>query len=358
MIKKYIVFLLLPLVFLSPNSSLVFGEDISYENDIDYLLTKYFLGEHEEVIRLLNKYFITNQQELSYLYGLCYLHLNMNTAARDYFLITLKEHENNYEVLNNIGVSYYQDRDYANALKYFHLSFISNTDYLIARENYNTVYEKLISGREIDSIQPIIPFTEKPSIYNSLGWFYYYCGDHHNAVYYLKKSIEEDEKYQFSYISLAYLYDEGNNFTTALYYLTEAEKIDQNNPDLQNNLGVVYYHLKDFEKSENAFKKAIDLNYMFAEPYNNLGFLYLEQNKNALSEEYFLKSNEVNLNNQSLRAESFAGLSILLKLEGNNESARSYKDLSVSLDYRMNDIQYIVNKLQWNKALIAVWESI
>lgn len=341
------------------NGYLTFAQDLSYESDIEYILTQYYiLGDYEEVIRLLNKHYFNYQNELAYLYGLCYLKLNMNKIAIDYFNIVLAEHENNYEVLNNIGAAYFQESDYINAMKYFHLSFISNTDYEIARENYNVAYESLVSKRENESIRPIIPFTEKPTIYNSLGWFYYYAGDFHNAIYYFKKSIDEDEKYQFAYISLAYVYDEGNNFETALNYLKEAEKIDGNNPDLYNNLGIVYYHLVDYENSENSFRKAILLNYKFAEPYNNLGFLYFEKDEYSLSEEHFKRSMEVNIDNQSLRAESMAGLAIINMKKGNTDQARSYKEYSIRLDYRINDIKYLTNKLKWSNELIEIWLNI
>ena len=339
---------------ISQNSS----QESNYESDIEYILTTYHITKnYEEVIRLLNKYYSHYQNELAYLYGLCYLRLNMNKIARDYFEVTLSEYENNYEVLNNIGVSYFQDSHYANAMKYFHLSFIANPDYEIARVNYNTAYESWVSQRE-GAIHPVIPFTEKPTMYNSLGWFYYYSGDFHNAIYYFKKSIEEDAKYQFSYIALAYIYDEGNNFETALNHLKEAEKIDENNPDLYNNLGIVYYHLSDYENSGNSFKKAISLNSKFAEPYNNLGFLYFEEGDYRLSEEYFLKSIEINLNNQNLRAESIAGLAIINMKNQNIEQAKTHKETSIKLDYRMNDIKYLTDKLKWSNEIIEIWGNI
>ena len=331
----------------------------SYEADIEYILTKYhILGEYEEVIRLLNKYHSNHKNELAYLYGLCYLKLNMNKIAIDYFNIVLEEHENNYEVLNNIGVAYFKDGDYANAMKYFHLSFISNADYEIARENYNTAYESYISKRENELLRPIIPFTEMPTVYNSLGLFYYYSGDFHNAIYYLEKSIEEDAKYQFSYIALAYVYIEGNNFQTALNYLKEAEKINETNPDLYNNMGIVYYHLSDYENSEKSLKKAISLNNRFAEPYNNLGFLYLETGKSELCEEYFLKSLEINLDNRSLMAESTAGLAVINMVNGNIEQAKAYKEASIKLDYKMNQIRYLTNNLKWSRGVLVIWSEI
>jgi tetratricopeptide (TPR) repeat protein len=342
----------------SDNGHFMTAQDLSYESDIEYILTKYYItGDYEEVIRLLNKYHFDRQNELAYLYGLCYLRLNMNKMAVDYFNTALAEHENNYEILNNIGAAYFQDDDYVNAMKYFHLSFISNTDYEIARENYNTAYESRVSKRENETILPVIPFTEKPTMYNSLGWFYYYSGDFHNAIYYFKKSVDEDNKYQFSYIALAYIYDEGNNFETALNYLKEAEKIDENNPDLYNNLGIVYYHLSDYDNSEKSFRKAILLNYRFAEPYNNLGFLYFEKGEYGLSEEYFKKSIEINLDNHILKAESTAGLAIINRKNGNIDQSKAYKESSTRLDYRMNDIKYLTNKLKWSNELIEIWSN-
>lgn len=350
--------LLLTIQF-SNNKYSIFAQDLSYESDLEYILTNYYiLGNYEEVIRLLNKHYFNYQKELAYLFGLCYLRLNMNKVAIDYFNITLAEHENNYEVLNNIGVAYFKENDFVNAMKYFHRSFISNTDYKIAQTNYNAAYENWILEDENRTISAMIPFTEKPTIYSSLGWFYYYSGDFHNAIYYFSKAIDEDEKYQFAYIALAYIYDEGNNFETALNYLKKAEKINETNPDLYNNLGIVYYHLNDYEKSENAFNKAILLNQRFAEPYNNLGFLYLEKEKYSLSEDYFRKSIEINVDNQNLMAESIAGLAIISKKNNKVDQSKSYKESSVKLDFRMKDIKYLTNKLKWSNKIIEIWSNI
>ncbi|MDR1127496.1 MAG: tetratricopeptide repeat protein [Treponema sp.] len=357
-VKYFILTTLLAIHFIN-NGYLIFTQDLSYEANIEYILTNYYiLGDYEQTIRLLNRHYANYQTELAYLYGLCYLKLNMNRIAIDYFNITLAEHENNYEVLNNIGVAYFQENDYINAMKYFHLSFISNTDYEIAKKNYNVAYESWVSKKNHELIHPVIPFTEKPTMYNSVGWFYYYFGDYHNAIYYFKKAIDEDEKYQFAYISLAYVYDEGNNFETALNYLKEAEKIDENNPDLYNNLGIVYYHLSAYEKAENSFKRAIMLNHRFAEPYNNLGFLYFEKGTYSLSEEYFKKGIALNLDNQSLKAESMAGLAIINMKNKNIAQSRAYKEAAIKLNYKMNDIGYLTNKLKWKDELIGIWGAL
>jgi hypothetical protein len=98
------------------------------------------------------------------------------------------------------------------------------------------------------------------------------------------------------------------------------------------------------------------LNYRFAEPYNNLGFLYFfDKGAYSFSEEYFQKSLELNLDNQSLRAESMAGLAIINMKNRNTNQSRAYRKSAIRLDYGMNDIGYLTNKLKWNNELIEIW---
>jgi len=358
--KKYmLVFAVIAVLFCKINQYSAFAQTKPHESDLEFILTNYYiLGKYEETLRLLNKYYINNQKELSYLFGLCYLKLGMNKMAIEYFNITLSEHDNNYEVLNNIGVAYYQENDFVNAMKYFHLSFTANPNYKIAQTNYNEAYAKWTSETESGRLNTLIPFTEKPTIYNSLAWLNYYTGSFNDAVYYFNKAITEDKNYQFAYIGLAYIYDEVNNYETALTYLKSAEKISDKNPDLYNNMGIVYYHLNDYRNSENAFKKAISLNDKFAEPYNNLGFLYIDKKEYKLSEDYFNKSIGLNIDNKALRAESVAGLAIISAVKNDSEQSKEYKEFSVSLDYRMNDVIYLKNKLKWSNDLIILWVKI
>jgi tetratricopeptide (TPR) repeat protein len=102
--KKIIGLVILLTVQFLDNGNLIFTQDSSYESDLEYILTKYYiLEDYEEAVRLLNKYYFNYQNELSYLYGLCYLRLNMNKMAIHYLNIALTEHENNYEILGRYG---------------------------------------------------------------------------------------------------------------------------------------------------------------------------------------------------------------------------------------------------------------
>ncbi|MCL2293721.1 MAG: tetratricopeptide repeat protein [Spirochaetes bacterium] len=358
--KKTILGLAIIVAFLfANNENSISAQDVSHESDIQYILMRYhILQDYEGVLRLLHRYHFDRQNELAYLFGLTYLRLNMNRIALDYLRIALANNENNHEILNNIGVAYFQSNDFLNAMKYFHLSFISNPDFEIARKNYNVAHERWFSQREDVIIGRIIPFTGRPTLYTSVGWFYYYLGNFHNAIFYFRKAIEEDERFQFAYIALAYIYHEGNNFKTALHYLLLARQINDNIPDLHNNLGIVYYHLSDFENSEIAFRRAISLNRRFAEPHNNLGFLFITKGEYNLSQKYFEKSIELNLVNFPLRATSFAGLAIISMIGNNIEQARIYKEASIRLDFRMSNLNYLINTLKWSNRLIEIWSRI
>ena len=82
---KCILLMVLLTIWFLDKGYLISAQDLSYESDIAYILTEYMLGDYEEVIRLLNKHYFNYQNELAYLYGLCYLKLNMNKIAIDLF---------------------------------------------------------------------------------------------------------------------------------------------------------------------------------------------------------------------------------------------------------------------------------
>jgi len=77
-----------------------------------------------------------------------------------------------------------------------------------------------------------------------------------------------------------------------------------------------------------------------------------------LCEEYFLKSAEINLDNQSLMAESMAGLAVVNMKNKNIELAKAYKESSIRLNFKMNDIRYLTNNLKWSNGVIGIWSGI
>lgn len=323
------------------------------------LVEHYRNKDYEYVIKELDSHKIGESKEeagLWYLYGLCKFYTNKTDDALESFGKVLTYFPENYEVLNNIGVCLFMKKDYLNAMEFFHMSFYYNTNYKIAIDNYNTAYYNY-SAKNNKSM-PLKGLNENPLEYNSMGWFYYYLGDMPNAIYYFKKSIKEDPDYQFSYISLGYLYDEQKNYKTALQYLEKAKKIDANNPDLLNNLGVLYYHLNKKSSAKQSFLEAIELNNYFPEPYNNLGFVYLDENKLDDAADFFTKSLELNVQNNHLRAESYAGLAFICSMKNDSVQAKRYKNFAIKSDYKINEISYLCDVLQWDKKFIDLWKSL
>ena len=322
------------------------------------LLEQYRNKNYDYVIKELDSHTIGDSKEeagLWYLYGLCKLKTNKVDSAIESFGKTLVYFPDNYELLNNIGVCAFLKKDYLKAMGFFHLSFYENTNYKIAIDNYNCAYYNY--SVQNDKSATLKGLGENPIEYNSMGWFYYYLGDMPNAIYYFKKSIKEDPDYQFSYISLGYIYDEQKNYKTALQYLEKARKIDDTNPDLLNNLGVLYYHLNKKKEAEKSFLAAIDLNNYFPEPYNNLGFMSLDENNLDDAVIYFEKSLELNKQNNHLMAESYAGLAFVCAKKADFEQAKKLKKNAVLCDFKINEINYLENILQWNSSYIEIWKS-
>lgn len=329
--------------------------------DLQYITTKYLLQNYQEAIFLLNSYKAIDSNERvasDYLTALCYLKLNLNRLAREKFEKVLEVFPDQFEVLNNIGVSYYQEREYVKALKYFHLSFISNTSFDIAKKNYNLLYPQVEKGDLNGEEVPILPFEEKVSIYCTMGWFYYYLNDIPNSIYYFKKSISEDSNYLPAYIALGYVYDVGKNYKSALEYLEKAALIDSNNPDLLNNLAIVAYHLGDFARAKENFQKAIGLNSSFTEPYNNLGWLFYDEKKYDLSAEYFERAIQMNHNQFELLGESYAGFALVKFVTGEEEVAKEYRERAITLNFRLGNVSYLKDFVQWNPEILRTWQRI
>jgi hypothetical protein len=53
-----------------------------------------------------------------------------------------------------------------------------------------------------------------------------------------------------------------------------------------------------------------------------------------------------------------AGLAVINKKNGNIDQSKVYKESSIRLDYRMNDIKYLTNKLKWSNELIEIWSNL
>jgi hypothetical protein len=63
---KYFTLMILAVLQFSANECPIFAQDLSYESDMEYILTNYYiLGNYEEVIWLLNRHYSNHQNELA-----------------------------------------------------------------------------------------------------------------------------------------------------------------------------------------------------------------------------------------------------------------------------------------------------
>jgi len=93
------------------------------------------------------------------------------------------------------------------------------------------------------------------------------------AVEFLKKSIEKNQEFPFSFLELGVIMLEKRNLEEAKRFLHKAESLIEH-PMINNYLGVLYGLLGDYQKSVDYLKKAIALLPNNADFHYNLGFAY------------------------------------------------------------------------------------
>lgn len=93
------------------------------------------------------------------------------------------------------------------------------------------------------------------------------------AIEFLRRSIEKNPLFPFSWLELGIIMLEGNNLKEAKKALHKAESLVEH-PMIYGYLGVLYGMLEDYEKSIDYLRKAISLLPNNADFHYNLGFTY------------------------------------------------------------------------------------
>ncbi len=113
------------------------------------------------------------------------------------------------------------------------------------------------------------------------------------AAEFLKKSIEKNPLFPFSWLELGIIMLERKDLKEAERCLHKAEELAEH-PMIYNYLGVLYGMLADYEKSVAYLKKAVDLIPLNADFHYNLGFTYLKMGMKKEAYEEMKKAIELN----------------------------------------------------------------
>ena len=167
------------------------------------------------------------------------------------------------------------------------------------------------------------------TVYNNLGWSYYYEEKHDEAIHYYKKSISSYPEYAAPYDNLGVSYMVKGEYVRAMsffkksisvqrdflkpyynlanaYYgmgfkdkalkiLSAALKISPDSHKTHHNLGLMYLYEGDVDKALYEYKRALDLgsrpDYIF---FNEIGSLYAKSNLFIDAEKAYLASLSLN----------------------------------------------------------------
>jgi len=306
-----------------------------------------------------------NKMVLHYILAHSFYQTKNYPAAITYFDLTLQSAPFKYEILNNIGSCYFYLGQYSMARDFFKRSLKDNPGFELAQKNLEILNNAINRELEIkqDPATELIDLNYLPlfslssGVLNdiNLAWLYFYLGKNNEAIYLLKKAIEADQSYPFSYLSLGYIYDSANNYKSAIKYYEMAKNLDNEYPDLWNNLGVTYYYTGEIEKAKEHFLHSIELNPEFSYPKNNLGFIYLGQKEYKTAIKYFNQVITTEYTDPLIIAESCAGVALSEFYLGNKERALAFKEKSLTLNPSMDNFNYLKKWLRWDNSQIEIY---
>ena len=129
-----------------------------------------------------------------------------------------------------------------------------------------------------------------PKSYYDAGIIYYnYKHDSDKALYYFRKALEVDTKYDVASNYVAKILAEKGNHEEAIHVLKSALELGSKNETTYINLGVIYMSLGRLDDALEIFKKASLINPQKITPYYNIGLVLVKQKQFGKAIDMFKK---------------------------------------------------------------------
>jgi protein O-GlcNAc transferase len=251
-----------------------------------------------------------------------------------------------------------------------------NIQEAIDSQKNGNIFEALAKYKKI-----IDKFPENHDAIHLMGLCYHQVGDNENAIKWIEKSFEYNNKNSIAYNNLGTVYSSINQYTQAIKYFDLAIKYDRKYSDAYfnkanaiknidsnkfknieelylkainlnkhhklsfNNLGVLYYDNKKYEKAINCHLKAIDLDNQYLESYCNLGNNYKAIGEELKAEELYLKI--LNLNSSYENAN--LNLTILYKEQKKYDLAEYYALKTLEIDPNKKNINKLLAEIYFEQ---------
>ena len=186
------------------DKAIIFGKKM-IENgvgtDADFIVGKseYENENYYDAVRFLESYFkrVTDRSEIPYTIGRCYLELNQNKKAVDYYQKSMAIDSTNAYRIYEMALIYYTLYDERSAIKYFELAaargYKKDNDYY---ENMGNAYMNLgQTDKAIENYNVVLQ--RKPNdvgLLYAIADGYYHVGRYDEAIEYWNKILANDSK--------------------------------------------------------------------------------------------------------------------------------------------------------------------
>jgi len=190
--------------------------------------------------------------------------------------------------------------------------------------------------------------------YNNLSHIYFSIGDYNQSLFYAKKSLFLEEKFDVtkenlvkSFANLCSVYNRLGESKLALEYGKQALSISKdlygekhtNTAELYNTIATTFLQIGQYEQALENYNYALDVflrdsienKFNLARVYNNIGSTYMEQGEYKIAQKIFLKALHLIPSNHLLAARLYSSLGASYGILKDFKNELQYIKLSVDI---------------------------
>ena len=215
----------------------------------------------DKALKIYLKLF-SNQSEnfnLLYLIGTCYVQTKKPIKAITYLEKAIKINNNHVATLNNLAGAYFELNRYNDAIEIYQKLLKIEPNFNQAKNNLAACFGKIKNhAKAIEIIEQLLkkdPYNFEA--YNNLGNIYLNSKKNDLAIINYKKSLEINPKYINALRNLGNLYSKNREYKNALNIFKKINDLDPNYPELINDIFFTKMKICDWDEYENLKLKII-----------------------------------------------------------------------------------------------------
>lgn len=191
--------------------------------------------------------------------GLFYLNNGNLDEALKHLDKALSLNPQNFLVLNALGLTYYMQGNFNRALESFQKCLEINPEFIEAHNNMGTIYLEMgFIDKAEEEYQKVLldkTYSSKELPYYNLAKLYYNQNKIEQALDYIQKAINKNNRFAAAYNLKGLILEKLNNFSEAIKSYEQAIKFVPGEVNFSFNLAVALFKNREYNKAKNLFEK-------------------------------------------------------------------------------------------------------